>query len=325
MSAAIGRDGLPSANDPVRAASEAAASLLVSESAHGIDARQPLVEIAGLSIGFPHANGGLPLVRDLNLTLHAGECVALVGESGSGKSLTARSLLGLAGPDAVVDATRFVIGGRDALQFGERDWRALRGTFAGLVTQDALVSLDPLRTIGAEIGEVLVRHRLLRKGREIAHRVQQAMREVGIPDPEWRARQYVHELSGGLRQRALIASAVAAQPVLIIADEPTTALDVTVQAQVLSVLEERLKQGVAVLLISHDLSVVAGIADRVLVMHDGLVVDAGTHDEVLTKPRHAYTKQLLAARTTFTAPLRHPSCGNRCRRGVAIIPKRCLK
>ncbi len=259
-------------------------------------AQQPLVEITGLNIGFRHANGGAPLVRGVDLTLHAGECVALVGESGSGKSVTARSLLGLAGHDAVVEAARFLIGGRDALKFRERDWRALRGTFAGLVMQDAQVSLDPLRTIGAEVGEVIAHHRLLRSRREIAQRVQQVMADVGIPDPAQRARQHAHELSGGLRQRALIASAVAGQPALIIADEPTTALDVTVQVQVLAVLEERLKQGVGVLLISHDLSVVAGIADRVLVMHDGIVVDAGTYDEVLTSPRHPYTKQLLAAR-----------------------------
>jgi len=260
-----------------------------------------LIDIAGLSIGFRHANGGAPLVRDLDLTIHAGECVALVGESGSGKSLTARSLLGLAGHDALVHAARFRIDGRDALTFGERDWRALRGTFAGLVMQDALVSLDPLRTIGAEVGEVLAHHRLLRTRKAIAARVQQVMADVGIPEPAQRARQHAHELSGGLRQRALIAAAVAGQPALIVADEPTTALDVTVQVQVLAVLKERLKQGVGVLLISHDLSVVAGIADRVLVMHDGVVVDAGTHDEVLTHPRHPYTKQLLAARPSASS------------------------
>ena len=260
-----------------------------------------LIDIAGLSIGFRHANGGAPLVRDLDLTIHAGECVALVGESGSGKSLTARSLLGLAGHDALVHAARFRIDGRDALTFGERDWRALRGTFAGLVMQDALVSLDPLRTIGAEVGEVLAHHRLLRTRKAIAARVQQVMADVGIPEPAQRARQHAYELSGGLRQRALIAAAVAGQPALIVADEPTTALDVTVQVQVLAVLKERLKQGVGVLLISHDLSVVAGIADRVLVMHDGVVVDAGTHDEVLTHPRHPYTKQLLAARPSASS------------------------
>jgi len=260
-----------------------------------------LVDIKGLQIGFAHANEGHPLVRGVDLSLRAGECVALVGESGSGKSLTARSLLGLAGQHAQVSASRFEIDGRDALRFSERDWRALRGTFAGLVMQDALVSLDPLRTIGAEIGEVLAHHRLLGSRREIRARVEQVMRDVGIADPQRRVGQHAHELSGGLRQRALIAAAVAGNPALIIADEPTTALDVTVQAQVLAVLRERLRAGAAVLLVSHDLSVVAGIADRVLVMHQGVVVDSGPIDDVLHRPRHPYTRQLLAARPSASS------------------------
>ncbi|KQR78667.1 ABC transporter ATP-binding protein [Burkholderia sp. Leaf177] len=254
-----------------------------------------LVDIRGLSVSFAGANGGQPLVRGVDLSIHAGECVALVGESGSGKSLTARSLIGLAGAQAVIDARQFDIDGRPALRFTEREWRGLRGTFAGLVMQDALVSLDPLRTVGAEIGEVLAHHRLVRSRGERHTRVHAVMSDVGIPDPEHRAKQYAHELSGGLRQRALIASAIAAGPALVIADEPTTALDVTVQAQVLAVLAERLAQGVGVLLISHDLAVVAGIADRVLVMHDGEVVDSGTTHSVLNNPSHPYTRQLLAA------------------------------
>jgi peptide/nickel transport system ATP-binding protein len=181
------------------------------------------------------------------------------------------------------------------LRFTDREWRSLRGTFAGLVMQDALVSLDPLRTVGAEIGEVLAHHRLVRSRGERRTRVHAVMGDVGIPDAEHRATQYAHELSGGLRQRALIASAIAAGPALVIADEPTTALDVTVQAQVLAVLAQRLAQGVGVLLISHDLAVVAGIADRVLVMHDGEVVDSGTTQSVLNNPSHPYTRQLLAA------------------------------
>ncbi|WP_213765977.1 ABC transporter ATP-binding protein [Caballeronia sp. dw_19] len=254
-----------------------------------------LVDIRGLTIRFPGANGGEPLVRGADLSIHAGECVALVGESGSGKSLTARSLLGLAGPHALIDASQFDIDGRQALRFSEHDWRSLRGTFAGLVMQDALVSLDPLRTVGAEIGEVLVHHRLARSRRERRERVHAVMQDVGIAEPEHRANQYAHELSGGLRQRALIASAIAAGPALVIADEPTTALDVTVQAQVLAVLAARLEQGVGVLLISHDLAVVAGVADRVLVMHNGEVVDSGTTESVLNNPSHPYTRQLLAA------------------------------
>jgi peptide/nickel transport system ATP-binding protein len=260
-----------------------------------LQAPKTLVDIRGLTIRFPGANGGEPLVRGVDLSIHAGECVALVGESGSGKSLTARSLLGLAGPHAVIDANQFDIDGRQALHFSEHDWRSLRGTFAGLVMQDALVSLDPLRTVGAEIGEVLVHHRLVQSRRERRERVHAVMQDVGIAEAEHRATQYAHELSGGLRQRALIASAIAAGPALVIADEPTTALDVTVQAQVLAVLAARLEQGVGVLLISHDLAVVAGIADRVLVMHNGEVVDSGTAESVLNNPSHPYTRQLLAA------------------------------
>jgi peptide/nickel transport system ATP-binding protein len=254
-----------------------------------------LVDIRGLTISFAHANGGRPLVRGVNLSIRAGECVALVGESGSGKSLSARSLIGLAGQGARIDAQRFEIDGRSALNFRERDWRALRGAFAGLVMQDALVSLDPLRTVGAEIGEAVALHAGLRSRAERAARVQAVMSDVGIPEPERRVHQYAHELSGGLRQRALIASAIAAGPSLLIADEPTTALDVTVQAQILAVLAARLREGVGVLLISHDLAVVADIADRVLVMHNGEVVDSGGTESVLSHPSHGYTRQLLAA------------------------------
>lgn len=258
-------------------------------------ANELLVDIKGLSIGFAGANGGAPIVRDFDLTVRRGECVALVGESGSGKSITARSLLKLSGDGADIRADRFLIKGRDALKFREADWRRLRGTVTGLVMQDALVSLDPLRTIGQEVGEVLSAHRALRGANTIAARVDAVLRKVGIPDPERRAAQYAHQLSGGLRQRALIASAIAADPDLIIADEPTTSLDVTVQAQVLAVLAERVRDGAGLLLISHDLAVVAGIADRVIVMRDGRIVDGGLTADVLRRPRHAYTRQLLAA------------------------------
>jgi peptide/nickel transport system ATP-binding protein len=254
-----------------------------------------LIEIRGLSIGFAGANDGAPIVDGFDLTIHRGECVALVGESGSGKSVTARSLLNLAGEGAQINADRFVIKGRDARQFREADWRRLRGTVTGLVMQDALVSLDPLRTIGQEVAEVISEHRALRSGQAIAARVVEVLRKVGIPDPERRILQYAHQLSGGLRQRALIASAIAADPDLIIADEPTTSLDVTVQAQVLSVLAERVLEGAGLLLISHDLAVVAGIADRVIVMREGKIVDGGPTADVLRHPRHPYTRQLIAA------------------------------
>ncbi|WP_342655492.1 ABC transporter ATP-binding protein [Pseudomonas sp. F3-2] len=254
----------------------------------------PLVDVEDLRISFADVNHGAPLVRGLNLQIHPGECVALVGESGSGKSLTARSLLGLAGEHAQVQARRLQIDGRDALRFNLQDWRQLRGRFAGLVMQDALVSLDPLRTIGQETGEVLRTHRMLNEAAR-GQQVLDTLRQVGIPDPQWRSTQFAHQLSGGLRQRALIAAAIAAGPRLIIADEPTTALDVSVQRQVIAVLAERVAQGAGLLIISHDLNLVAQIADRVHVMHNGEVVDSGSAQQVLTQPRHAYTRQLLAA------------------------------
>jgi peptide/nickel transport system ATP-binding protein len=254
-----------------------------------------LVDILNLSIGFSGSNGGAPIVDGFDLTIRRGECVALVGESGSGKSITARSLLNLVGEGAWVDADRFLIGGRDARQFNEADWRRLRGTVTGLVMQDALVSLDPLRTIGQEVAEVISEHRTLRSRQAIEARVVDVLAKVGIPDPARRVLQYAHQLSGGLRQRALIASAIAADPDLIIADEPTTSLDVTVQAQVLSVLAQRVREGAGLLLIGHDLAVVAGIADRVIVMREGRIVDSGPTAEVLRSPRHPYTRQLIAA------------------------------
>ncbi|MGQ3673777.1 dipeptide ABC transporter ATP-binding protein [Xanthobacter sp. TB0136] len=252
----------------------------------------PLVEIEGLTIRF---HGAAPVVQGVDLTIHPGECVALVGESGSGKSVTARSLLNLSGAGAQVEARHFRIGGQDASGFDAADWRRVRGRQIGLVMQDALVSLDPLRPIAQEVGEVLSHHGLLRRG-EIRARVLETLARVGIPDPDLRAGQYAHELSGGLRQRALIAAAIAAGPRLVIADEPTTALDATVQKQVIDVLRARVRdEGMGLLLISHDLAVVAGIADRVHVMRAGRVVESGPTAQVLSRPSHPYTRQLLAA------------------------------
>lgn len=256
---------------------------------------RPLVDIEGLSIGFAGANGGRPLVSDIDLKIHAGECVALVGESGSGKSITARSLLNLAGPGARIDARKFEISGRDALRFSETEWRRIRGTAIGLVMQDALVSLDPLRTIGQEVSEDITSHGIAGGAGAVRARGLDVLRKVGISNPEDRWLQYAHQLSGGQRQRALIASAIAGEPDLIIADEPTTSLDVTVQARVLRLLAERIHEGAGLLLISHDLAVVAGIADRVTVMRAGKVVDSGPTRDVLTHPRHPYTRDLIAA------------------------------
>ncbi|GAB2460759.1 peptide/nickel transport system ATP-binding protein [Conyzicola lurida] len=249
-----------------------------------------LVRVENLSVSF----GGVPVVHDVSFSVHAGECVAIVGESGSGKSVTARTLVGLTGANSTVTADALRIDGRDALGLTTREWRRLRGGFAGLVLQDALVSLDPLRSIGAEIREVLRTHHVVPRRAE-TDRAIELLASVGVPQPELRVTQYAHQLSGGLRQRALIASALAADPALVIADEPTTALDVTVQKQIIGLLGARLDDGKGVLLISHDLAVVADIADRVIVMKNGRVVEEGTTDAVLGSPREAYTRTLLAA------------------------------
>lgn len=276
-----------------------------------------LLSVRDLTIGFAHVEG--PLVRGVSFDLHPGRCVALVGESGSGKSLTARTLVGLTGAGAQVTAERLVLGGgrsvlgggqpadsRDAgdsgadsggldlLRLTPREWRRVRGGRVGFVLQDALVSLDPLRRVGAEIDEALRVHTGLsrRARKEQVHRL---LADAGVPDPQLRARERPAQLSGGLRQRALIASALAAGPEVLIADEPTTALDATVQAQVLELLAHRRAAGQSLILISHDLAVVAELADEVLVMKAGEVVEQGTPEQILSSPEHPYTRALIQA------------------------------
>ncbi|MEV0564564.1 ABC transporter ATP-binding protein [Dactylosporangium sp. NPDC050588] len=249
-----------------------------------------LLRVDDLRVTFHSGRERIGAVRGVSFQVEAGECLAVVGESGSGKSVTARTLVGLTGPGAHVEAGRLEFAGRDLRNLGPRGWREVRGRGIGLVLQDALVSLDPLRTVGAEIAEALRQDVKDRRGS-----VLELLHEVGVPEPEQRARQHPHELSGGLRQRALIASAIAAGPSLLVADEPTTALDVTVQAQILALLAERKATGTALLLISHDLAVVAGLADRTAVMRDGVIVESGPTAQVLGDPRHPYTRQLLAA------------------------------
>jgi len=253
-----------------------------------------MIRVEDLHVTFTAGRRRIEAVRGVGFTIEPGECLAIVGESGSGKSVTARSLVGLAGPGAAVTATRLEIDGRDARAFTESDWRRVRGGFAGLILQDALVSLDPLRTVGAEIAEVLATHRKAGR-RDRSARVEQLLTDVHVPEPRRRAGQHPHQLSGGLRQRALIASAIAGEPRLLIADEPTTALDATVQAQILRLLAERRAAGEALLLISHDLAVVAQLADRIIVMQDGRIVEAGTTAALLSAAEHPYAKKLVSA------------------------------
>ncbi|KAA8734871.1 ABC transporter ATP-binding protein [Acinetobacter qingfengensis] len=240
------------------------------------------------------------VVENLSLHLSAGKCIALVGESGSGKSVTARSIVGLAGAGAKVQAKTFQYGEHNLLQLSERQWRKIRGKDIGFILQDALVSLDPLRPIGQEIYETLAAHGCGNRHQR-QEGVLQLLQQVGIPEPELRVKQRSEQLSGGLRQRALIANALALNPSLIIADEPTTALDATVQARILDVLQEIKTRGSSLLLISHDLAVVAKLADEVLVLHHGNVLEQGPIQQILKNPQHAYTKSLLAA-----LPAEHP-------------------
>jgi peptide/nickel transport system ATP-binding protein len=214
-----------------------------------------------------------------------------VGESGAGKSLTARALLGLLPGEASVRAERLMVDGVDAGALNQHGWRRLRGSRIALVSQDALVSLDPLQRIGREVAEARRLHGLPAE----TEQVHALLRRVWMPEPERRARQYSHQLSGGLRQRALIASALSADPAVLVADEPTTALDATVQARILSLLREIADAGTAVLFISHDFAAVRRLADRVLVMRNGVVVEEGLVSEVLESPQHEYTRRLIDA------------------------------
>jgi len=249
------------------------------------------LRVRGLSISF----GDTPAVDGLDLTVEPGECVAIVGESGAGKSLTARALLGLAPATARVRAEELSIDGVDARALGERGWRSLRGSRSALVSQDALVSLDPLRRVGAEVAEPLLLHERRMPRARLRERVEELLSDVAMPEPRRRAAQYPHELSGGLRQRALIASALAADPAILVADEATTALDATVQMRILKLIRQIADRGVAVVFISHDLAAVRGIADRVLVMQGGRVVEQGTVAQVFETPQHPYSQRLVAA------------------------------
>ncbi|GAA2054745.1 ATP-binding cassette domain-containing protein [Williamsia deligens] len=253
-----------------------------------------IARVANLGVSF----GGVPVVHGVDLHVRRGEVLAIVGESGSGKSVTTRALAGLAGPGAQVEADAFDVLGSDPLHDLRVRWDDLRGRHIGLVLQDALTALDPLRTIRAEIGEAL-RH-LPR--RERAARAAELLTSVGVPDAQAVLPRRAFQLSGGQRQRALIASAVAAGPELLIADEPTTALDVTVQAQVLALLVDQAAQGRAVIVVSHDLAVVSQIAHRVVVMHHGRVVEEGPVREVIDRPAHSHTRSLLAAVPRAAAP-----------------------
>ncbi|PWC07561.1 dipeptide ABC transporter ATP-binding protein [Mycetocola zhujimingii] len=270
-------------------------SAVGSRAASPVGAAAPtLVDVQGLTVGFGAGHDATTVVRDVSFRIDRGQCLALVGESGSGKSVTARSLVGLAGLGSTVRADRLNFDGADTRAWSDRQWRSTRGDRIGFVLQDALSSLDVLRTVGAEIAEPLTLHTSLSR-RERTAKVFDLLARVGVPEPELRYTQLPSQLSGGLRQRALIASAIAADPEFLIADEPTTALDASIAAQIIRLLETLKGSSTGMLVVSHDLSVVARIADRIAVMQHGEIVEEGTTDAVLFDPQHSYTKTLIAA------------------------------
>ncbi|HZD72126.1 MAG TPA: ABC transporter ATP-binding protein [Actinomycetes bacterium] len=257
--------------------------------------RRAALRVRGLSVTFATQRGELPAVVDVDLDVDRGELVALLGESGSGKSVTARALMGLNPGNARATARELLVGDHDLLALGEEERRRLRGSSVGLVLQDALSALNPVLSVGDQVGELFRVHRGLSR-RDARRRVVELLALVGIPAAERRAGDYPHQFSGGMRQRILIAMSIALQPELLIADEPTTALDVTVQAQILELLDRlRRELDMAVLLITHDLGVVSEVADRVAVMYAGRIVEAGLADDLLVRPAHPYTEALLRA------------------------------
>ncbi len=263
---------------------------------------EALLTIEGLNVSF----GGrdqpkIRAVRDVSFTVGRGECVVVLGESGSGKSVTAQSILGLHDPRSTsIEADRLELDGED---LRSSDLNRVRGSRIAMVFQDALSALNPVHRVGQQIAESLRVHRGLSK-RQAEERAVELMRAMQIPDPEQRARNYPHQLSGGMRQRIMIAMALALEPELLIADEPTTALDVTVQLQILELLRTMCRErGMSLLMITHDVGVAAEMADRIVVMYAGKVVEVGSVREILKQPKHPYTRGLLGSvpRTDLTS------------------------
>ena len=252
------------------------------------------LRVRGLAVTFATHRGPVPAVAGVDLDVAPGEVLALLGESGSGKSVTARAVMGLlADTTATVHADELQLAGEDLLSMPPDELRRRRGSAMTLVFQDALSALNPVLSVGDQIGELFRVHRGMSRAAARKAAVD-LLRLVGIPAPERRVRDYPHQFSGGMRQRILIAMGVALGPKLLIADEPTTALDVTVQAQILRLVDRlRRELGMAVLLITHDLGVVAELADRVAVMYAGRIVETGPVADVLDAPRHPYTAALL--------------------------------
>jgi len=266
-----------------------------------------LLEIRDLKVSFVYGEQSRPALEAISLSIDRGRTVGLVGESGCGKSLTALSILQLLpSPPARIDGGEIILtsqnASRNLLKITDREMRAVRGREIAMIFQDPMTSLDPVYSIGEQIAEVLITHEGMSRT-DALKRAVQLLRDVGISSPEQRVKQYPHELSGGMRQRAMIAIALACKPAILIADEPTTALDVTIQAQVLAVIRSMQQSlGTALLLITHDMGVIAEMADDVLVMYLGRIVECGAVAQVLERPAHPYTRGLIASLPRLDMP-----------------------
>lgn len=256
----------------------------------------PLLSIDNLHVEFTTHGGTVHAVSGLSIDIHPGEIVAIVGESGSGKSVSAKAIMGLIpSPQGKISQGSIVFNKNVISNFSQKEMESIRGREIGMIFQDPLSSLNPTMRIGSQIGEGLIKHYGISRA-EAREKAISLLRMVGISRPEIRVDQYPHQLSGGMRQRVVIAIAIACKPKLLIADEPTTALDVTIQEQILSLLKSiRSTEGTSIVLITHDLAVVAGIADRVAVMYAGKVVETADVETLFSSPKHPYTKALLAA------------------------------
>ena len=256
---------------------------------------ETLLDLRGLRVSFRTEQGVVQAVDGLDLTLRAGEVLGVVGESGSGKSVSMLALLGLIDDPNVVIEGEALFRGRDLLKMGERELRGLRGRQVSMIFQDPMTSLNPVYSVGWQIAEQIRAHEQVSK-RVAQRRAVELLESVGIPDAGRRVGDYPHQFSGGMRQRVMIAMALSCRPELLIADEPTTALDVTIQAQILELLDGlRVDVGAAVILITHDIGVVAGLADRVMVMYAGRTVERATTLDLFDRPQHPYTWGLMGS------------------------------
>jgi len=254
---------------------------------------EKLLEIKNLQVSFKTYGGEVQAVRGISFHVKPGEIIAIVGESGCGKSVTAKTIMKLLPPQAMIQNGEILLNGVNLVNKTEKEMQKIRGNEIGMIFQDPMTSLNPTTKVGYQIAEGLMNHKNISK-QEALNQAVKMLETVGIPLPEKRINQYPHEFSGGMRQRVMIAIALACQPKLLIADEPTTALDVTIQAQILKLMKQLQEQtDTSIILITHDLGVVAELCDRVVVMYAGQVVETGSVNEIFTNPSHPYTQSLL--------------------------------